>query len=102
MSVVTNVLLKTSVGDLTRIAALNAAFRAGQQFLSCDDELLPRGWYAGNKMLECVICPGAFNYLNLPELVAAIREVKWDDPGSVQLFVQEQEQDRLTEVDLSL
>jgi hypothetical protein len=81
---------------------LNAAFQSGAKFTSCDDESLPRGWYAGSKMLECQIYPGAFNHLELSDLIRAIREVDWDDPGSVQLFVEEQEQDRLMEVDLGL
>jgi hypothetical protein len=102
MSVVSNIVLKTSVGDKARIVKLNAAFESGQKFVSCDDESLPRGWYAGTKMLECEIYPGAFNYLELAELIKAIREVDWDDPRSVQLFVQDQEQDRMTEVDLGL
>jgi len=102
VSVVTNIVFKTSVGDKHRIAKLNAAFQEGAKLVSCDDESLPRGWYAGNKMLECEICPGAFNDLNLADLVRAIREMDWDDPNSVQLFVQEQEEDRLREVDLGL
>jgi hypothetical protein len=100
MSIVTNVLLKTSTGDKSRIAKLNTAFESGQKFVSCDDDSLPRGWYGGNKMLECEVYPAAFNHLDLEELVRAIRGVEWDDPLSVQLFVQEQEEDRLREVDL--
>jgi hypothetical protein len=53
-------------------------------------------------MLECEIYPGAFNYLDLNVLIDAIRAVEWDDPGAVQLFAQEQEQDRLREIDLAL
>ena len=53
-------------------------------------------------MLECEICPGAFNHLNLADLLRAIQEVDWDDPASVQLFIQEQEEDRLREIDLGL
>jgi len=98
MSVVTNVVLKISVGDKHRISELNALFASGQKFVSCDDESLPRGWYAGSKMLECEVFPGAFNHLNVSELVSAIQKVGWDDPHSVQLFVQEQEEDRLHEV----
>jgi hypothetical protein len=100
MSVVTNVLLKISVGDKRRIVELNALFASGQKFVSCDDETLPRGWYAGSKMLECEIFPGAFNRLSVSELVSAIQKVEWDNPQAVQLFVQEQEEDRLREVQL--
>jgi len=102
MSVVTNVLFKTSSGDKTRLSALNAVFQAGQEFKSCDHDSLPGGWYAGNKFLECEICPGAFNHLDLKKLISAIRQVQWDDPASVQLFVQEQGEHRLKEVDLQL
>jgi len=100
MSIVTNVVFKTSAGDKARISDLNSAFQSGQKFVSCDDGSLPRGWYAGNKMLECEICPAAFNYLDLEGLIRAIRQVEWGDPLSVQLFVQEQEENRLREVDL--
>ena len=102
MSVVTNVILKTFAGDRYRIATLNELFHSGKKFVSCDDESLPRGWYAGSKMLECELYPRAFNYLELSDLVTASQKVDWDQPGSVQLFVQEQESDRLTEVDLGL
>ena len=53
MSVVTNVVLEISIGDKQRIAELDALFMSGQKFVSCDDESLPRGWYAGSKMFEC-------------------------------------------------
>jgi hypothetical protein len=102
MSVVTNVILKTSTGDQSRISKLNELFRSGGSFVSCSEESLPRDWYAGSKILECQICPGAFNHLQLDQLVAAIRQVTWDDPRSVQLFVQEQEEERLREVALQL
>jgi hypothetical protein len=40
--------------------------------------------------------------LSLEKLVTAIRHVEWDDPLSVQLFAQEQEEERLREIDLKL
>jgi hypothetical protein len=101
-SVVANVVPKTSVGDKDRIAKLNKVFRSGKEFVSCDDDSLPRGWYAGGKFLECEIYNGAFNGLVLEELIEAIRNVDWDDPRRVQLFIQAQEEDRLKEVDLGL
>jgi len=60
------------------------------------------GGTRGDKMLECEIYPRAFNHLSLNDLVSAIRQVDWDDPGSVQLFVQSKEEDRLSEVNLGL
>jgi hypothetical protein len=68
MSVVTNVVFKTSVGDKRRIAQLNAEFQLGKKFSSCDDESLESGWYAGNKHLKCEIYPGAFQGLKLTDL----------------------------------
>ena len=102
MSVVTNVVLKTSVEDKGRIVRLNKVFRPRKEFVSCDDGSLPCGWYAGGKFLECEIYPGSFNGLVLEELIEAIRKVDWDDPYGVQLFIQAQEEDRLKEVELGL
>ena len=53
-------------------------------------------------LFECNIYPGAFNGLGLQELIDAIRNVAWEDPSGVQLFIQAQEEDRLKEVDLGL
>src|ERR1035438_4077614 len=75
MSVVTNVVLKTSVEDKGRIVRLNKVFRPRKEFVSCDDGSLPCGWYAGGKFLECEIYPGLFNGLVLEELIEAIRKV---------------------------
>lgn len=101
MSLVTNVVLKTAVQDAGLIGGINSALK-DKGFVSCDDESLPFGWYAGTKALECEIFPGAFNYLDLDAMIYAIRTVPWDQPGSVQLFIQEQNEDRLREVDLGL
>ena len=98
MSMVTNVILKTSVFEEKGIGELNALF--GSEFKSCDDESLPCGWYAGSKFLECGIYPAAFNFLNLEELVSAIRQVPWKRPKDVQLLIQEQEEDRFKEINI--
>ena len=100
MSVVTNVILKTAVFEGKGVATLNEIM--GYAFKSCDDPSLPRDWYAGSKALECEIYPAAFNYLDLGALVANIQEVSWRSPAAVQLFIQEQEDNRFTEVPLEL
>src|SRR5882762_1651806 len=102
MSVVTNVILKTAVAEDYGIQILNSIFESGQGFVACDDPALPRGWYAGSKMLECEIYPGSFNYLDIESLVRAIQYVNWRNPDSVQLFVQEQEENRFKEIPLDL
>jgi hypothetical protein len=98
MSQVTNVLLTTAWGE--GFSAVHLLRQAGFTFISCNDEGLPVGWYAGTKMLECEIYPGAFNHLDLNKLVAAINAAPWESPESVQLFVQGQDEDRFREVDL--
>ena len=101
MSCVTNVILKTAVNEEKGITALNALFES--RFMSCDDKFVrPPGWYAGSKMLECEIYPGAFNFLKLDDLVAAIQNVTWRNPKAVQLFIQEQDECRFHEVILNV
>lgn len=102
MSVVSNVIFKTALGDEDAVALLNKNFEPGVPFVSCDDEKLPDGWYGGTKYLECEIYPAAFNYLDKDELVKIIEAIKWEFPESVQLFIQEQEGDRLEEIHLNL
>ncbi len=96
MSVVTNVILKTSVGEDKSIECLNNEFQSGVRFVSCDDENLPAGWYAGSKMLECDIYPGSFNYLVEEDLIDAIKKIPWEYPECVQVLVQRQEEDLFT------
>lgn len=102
MSRVTNVILKTACDD-SGIKKLNEIFRAGVPFVSCDDESLkPQSWYAGTKALEIDIYPGAFNHLDLNELVSAVCSVQWDDPEELQLFAQLEDKTKLAEIPLPL
>jgi hypothetical protein len=102
MSYVTNVILKTCLREERGIAQLNGILKSDGGFISCCDSSLPPGWYAGTRALECSIYPGAFNYLDLDELVSAIRMTEWNRPRWVQLFVQEPEEHRFREVELYL
>lgn len=43
---------------------------------------------------------GAFNYLDLDGLAGQIKSFPWDEPGRVQLFVREEEDDTFWEYDL--
>ncbi len=46
--------------------------------------------------------PGGVSGPEAYGLIDSIRRVEWDDPASVQFFIQEQEEERLKEVDLGL
>jgi hypothetical protein len=103
MSWVTNVILKTAPGDAKTIQSLNERLRLkewGERFVSCEDQSMPMGWYAGDKGLEIAIFPGAFNHLDMAELVSAIQAVPWKWPNQVQLFAQEDNSERMVEVPL--
>jgi hypothetical protein len=50
-------------------------------------------WYGGSKSLEADVLIGAFNYLNLQDLIIFLRSIQWDNPPLVQLIVKEQEDD---------
>jgi len=100
MSAVTNIILKTGLNEHKGIAELNAKFFQSKPFISCDDDSLGHGWYAGSKCLECEIYVGAFNHLVISDLVSAIRTVNWDDRPGVQLFAQGPEGHWMKEIEL--
>ena len=95
MSLVTNVLL---IGDYKGVKALNEGF-----IKQLDTHAFTRvSDCAGNKWLECDIYPGAFNHLNLAELVNAIDSAPWECPECVQLLVKEENDMRFREVELGI
>jgi hypothetical protein len=108
MSVVTNVILHMGYLDETYLAQVNEFFdkedRDGRKgFVLVDDPTLPRGWYGGTKMLECTLAIGAFNYLDLDDLVEHLRKIKWPryTQGNVQLMVKEQDHGRFRIIDVA-
>jgi len=48
----------------------------------------------GRKHLETPLFVAAFNYFNLDEFCAFVRSLKWEYPGCVQIFIEEQEDDK--------
>ena len=59
--------------------------------VSVKDSSLPNDWYGGSKRLECNILIGAYNYLNLDDLITFMRtEINYNNPEVVQLIVNEQ------------
>ena len=94
MSRVANVILTFSgaEADMRRLQELNENTKdlCGVRFSEVEGA-------TGSKALERGICVGAFNYLDVAGLIEAIRKVNWHYPGSVQLFICNEEEDRFTE-----
>ena len=105
MSRVTNVIIATGLGeDITYLKSKFKEFNVnGLPFnlVSVDNENLPKGWYGGSKLLEVNLFIGAYNYLDLEALIVFMQQqVNWEDPISVQLFAQEQNDFKFKAIDL--
>ena len=105
MSVVTNLIIAASTSeDAEYILGQFKKFQVnGNPFFiaSVDNENLPKGWYGGSKYLECHILIGAYNHLVLQELMDFMRkEIKWEMPECVQVFVKEQDDMKFRLIDL--
>lgn len=100
MSEVTNVILKTAAGDDREgnPYALNALNLACCKGMAPFEEA--RFYVAGDKFLEVSIYLGAFNHLDLQALRMGIESASWDYPDAVQLFIQEDNEERFHEVTL--
>lgn len=93
MSYVTNVILCYSFleDEEARLADVNAYFGERPiRFKELTD-------YAGSKNLERVVLVGAFNYLGVEPFVEHVRNVKWEEPQRVQLFICDQNEELFTE-----
>lgn len=100
MSRVTNLILTCGPGGEEKaIAYINAAMVDDLHQNPITDT-----WEAatGRKCLEAGVFITACNYLDLPEFLSAVQSAPWEDPESVQVFYQEQEDDRFTEAQLNL
>ena len=98
MSLVTNIILITGISDEIGIGELNRKFQQGTIFSEIDDSKID---YAGEKFIEAGIYLGAFNYLDLEELIKTIENTRWEYPKDVQLFVKEDNEDRFSEIKLN-
>jgi hypothetical protein len=107
MSWVTNVILIHSVleidvgpypRDFPIISRLNAALEeagiGSGHFVRVDPHA------GGTKYMEAKVYLAAFNHLDDRILFRVIREMPWEEPDLVQVFIQRQEELRFTEVDL--
>lgn len=92
MSQVTNVILKAAAGEY-QIDKLNLLLAYACPFVDSD-------YCAGDKHLEVNIYLGAFNHLDLDDFRRTVESVQWDYPESLQLFIQEDNDERFREVGL--
>ena len=104
MSDVTNLLIAFSSGeDEEKIQQqLRQHTNNGRPFnvVSVDAPTLPAGWYAGSKFLETGLFIGAYNHLNLDELLTFLKTMAWHEPEDVQLIVKQQWDSKFRLIDL--
>ena len=105
MSEVTNLIITTSLSEnATDVINKMKSFYVNKdefRIVSVEDDNLPPCWYGGSKYLECNIFIGAYNYLDGAALLAFMRnEMKWEDPESIQIIIQEQFDTKFKIIDL--
>ncbi len=96
MSIVTNLIICCSSleDDEEIIKEFERYTHNGHPFgiVSVASEKLPKGWYGGEKYLECIIFIGAYNHLNVAEFIEFMKsKVNWEAPDLVQVFVKEED-----------
>ena len=93
MSVVTNLLIAYGNEDDEKVLQQLSQYLHHEQpfrIVSVEDATLPKGWYGGSKHLETGLLIGAYNSLQLAELLAFMKTMEWAEPEDVQLIVKEQ------------
>jgi hypothetical protein len=102
VSSVTNLILHMGILENKdqRIAEVNKYFLEKDTKPLISIEAPARGWYGGDKYLECNLYLGAFNYLYLGEFVAHLKSLSWEEPGSLQAIVKEQGDDNFRIIDV--
>lgn len=94
MSQVTNlVIIFSTLEEVDLVITEMAKYKInGNDFhiVSVEDSQLPSRWYGGTKFLECNILIGAYKNLDIEDFLGFLRkEISWDAPDLVQLFVKE-------------
>lgn len=106
MSVVTNVILTfplvSGEGDTELVDKLNAHLKTTPvaNGLAAWFRLIPDEGTGGTRCVETNICVSAFNHLNLDGLVGLIQSFDWPEKENVQVFVQEDNDNRFREIQL--
>lgn len=96
MSLVTNIIIKTLFDENAAIDAINrwADERYDTRgFTECSTEEC-----AGSKYLEVKLFLGSYNYLDVKEFIDIVKKAPWEDIGTVQVFVQEQDDNLMRDV----
>lgn len=95
MSAVANVIVTCALGD-GGVFGLNAYLRSvyGSRLTNC------RGMEGGSKALDADIWVGAYNRLDVPDLVTQVRTASWDEPYAVRVFVQEPHENSFHQIQL--
>lgn len=96
MSQVTNIIILFSCSeDESRIVNELSQFEYKKDSFfyikSINDKTLPKHWYGGSKGFEASVLIGAFNYLNIFDLIKYMKNIKWEYIEDVQLLYKEQE-----------
>ena len=52
----------------------------------------------GRKAIQAAVFMGAFNYLDIPEFVAAVASAPWEDRDSLALFVKDEHDERFADM----
>lgn len=58
---------------------------------SIKDKILPENWHGGSKGFEASVLIGAYNYLDISDLINYMKKLKWEYIEDVQLLYKEQE-----------
>lgn len=96
------------MSNVTNVVILSAGCndRAIEPFLEQDDRRdwrgcfgkstegpFERAWIHNGKAPECSVWVGAFNHLNRPALLRDLAALPWDEPGTVQVLINGQDDD---------
>lgn len=111
MSNVTNLIISFSIAEdeISRAMDINSFFNNGRDFniVSADFEKNKRlllntnkSWYGGDKYLETPLYIGAFNDLNVNELISFLKLIDWSEPENVQVIIKGQNDDKFSIISL--
>jgi hypothetical protein len=99
MSDVTDVILTLSlIEESGEDCSLPAVERVNECLVLKNHGKLERveGHAGGRKAFQAVVLLGAFNYLDIDDLVNAIAAQRWEAPEDVQLFIKREHDDTFT------
>lgn len=90
MSVVSNVVFSFHISDDHIMEKINSWLQENDYGVFSNVDIVS----GGRKHLETPLFAAAFNYFNLENFCNFVRSLKWKHPNCVQIFIQEQEDDK--------